>query len=291
MPQRARQQLTLVVYEWDAWYRYMLVRAVPEATRLRAEVSDTADEVLARCPPGARAFAFHLNATFTGSFPVDRPRLVRELELRGIVPLNATVVDISKRGVQAQCVSFGLPIAAACREGDPDEQGIRQDEPQFRGPRRAAAIANAVGYHGRARSFACHSRVDRVPRHVRRDVPDAWWIDPTLVIERFIDNRRNHFHRVCFAGNRCVILRLTNRNPIKKIATSSERLDIYCWRHELRDGSVPGVQRAVGEAIALYLDRSGMDFGALEVAADDAGVAYVIDVNSTSWGHFSTSGS
>jgi hypothetical protein len=262
----------------------MLVRAVPEAVQLTAEVGETADEVLARCPPDARAFAFHLNATFAASFPRDRHRLVRELESRGVVPLNAAVVDISKRGIQAQCVSFGLPTAAAYREGDPDERVIAKTNHNYGGRAERQLTPTQLAVVGSPAPSPVISAWTAYRITPRRDVPDAWWDDPTLMIERFINNQRNHFHRVCFAGNRCVILRLTNRNPIKKIATSTERLDIYCWRHELRDRAVAGIHPAVGEAIARYLDGSGMDFGALEVVADDDGDAYVIDVNSTSYG-------
>ena len=53
--------MKLVIYEWNAWSRFMLVRMIPEARRLTAVMGETADQVQARLPPKTDAFAFHLS--------------------------------------------------------------------------------------------------------------------------------------------------------------------------------------------------------------------------------------
>jgi hypothetical protein len=259
----------------------MLVRMVPEAIRLTARIGDTADDVLRRLPPAVDAFAFHLDLTSTARLPSDRDALVRSLTARGIVALNAAVTDISKVCVRAQCRAFGLPTAAADPHGDPSEQMIVKTNLNFggRGERKlAAAELTAVGSPPLSSMVRDSMAYQVMPRE---HVPVSWWDDPTLVIERYIDNRSHHFYRVNFVGDRAVILRLTNPHPLKKIRNSTARLDVYCHLDALRGGSVRGIEPSVARATAQYVDRSGMEFGALEVIPDDEGGAFIIDVNST----------
>ena len=273
--------MRLAIYEWDAWHQFMLVRMVPEAIRLPAHIGEDAKRVLDRLPLGIDALAFHLNLTRTSAVPVDRDDLLHAAAERGIVVLNGAVTDISKKAVQAQCRAYGLPSAEALREGDPTEQLF---------------VKTDLNFGGRAerKLGADHDPLDNAPRtsevvsdwdgyHIRRRdaIPLAWWDDRALVIERFIDNGLDHLYRVNFAGDHAVILRLTNPHPMKKIYSSVARLDIYCDLCALAEGTVSGVEPAVGAAIARYLACSGMDFGALEVIPDDAGNAYILDVNST----------
>jgi hypothetical protein len=273
--------LRLTIYDWRAWHQFMLVRMVPEGIRLTARVGESAVEVLGRLPTSVDAFAFHLNMTHTAAVPTDRAALIRELAVRGIVPLNGAVTDISKAGVQAQCRAFGLPTASADRQGDPSERVIVKTNLNFGGraerqlaPAQLAAVGNPP-LSGAVPDWTGYQVIRR------EQVLASWWDDPALAIERFIDNRADQFYRVNFAGDHVVILRLTNPNPLKKIRNSTARVDVYCRTDELGAGAVAGIAAPVAAVIAQYLERSGMDFGALEVIPDDAGQAFIIDVNST----------
>jgi hypothetical protein len=273
--------MRLAIYEWDAWHQFMLVRMVPEAIRLTAHMGEDAAQILDRLPPAIDALAFHLNLTRTSEIPVDRPVLAQMAASCGIVVLNGSVTDISKKAVQAQCRSFGLPSAEASRDGDPAEQLFIKTDLNFGG---RAERRLTPEHHSHTSPPAVSEAIpDWDHYHVRRRdaIPPAWWDDRALVIERFIDNRLNQLYRVNFAGDHAVILRLTNPHPIKKIYSSVERLDIYCHMRALAEGAVPGVAPAVARAVVRYIECSAMDFGALEVIPDDAGDAYIVDVNST----------
>ena len=262
----------------------MLVRAVPESVRLTARMGESAGEILGRLPTDLDAFAFHLNLTDTAAVPIDRQVLLDGLAARRIVSLNANVVDISKTGVRAQCLAFGLPTAAADVHGDPADLMIVKTNLNFGGwaeRQLTPADQRVIGSPPVSRIMQ-DWRAYQVTR--REEVPAAWWGDRTLVIERFIHNRAHHLYRVNFAGDHVVILRLTNPHPLKKIYNSTARRDIYCRIDTLRSGSVASVDPSVAAIIVNYIERSGMDFGALEVIPDDHGQAYLIDVNSTCYG-------
>jgi hypothetical protein len=274
----------LTIYEWNAWWQFKLVRAVPEAVRLTTRPGEDADEVLAHCPPNATAFAFHINATFTGEFPHRRRALVNGLEARGIVPINAEIVDISKRWVQAQCAACGLPVAAATADGHPDERLIVKTNHNFGGrSERLLTPAQLAALQMPAPSPTVpDAKTYQVVR--RRNVPAAWWTDPALAIERYVENRWNRIYRVSFAGRRFDVLRMVNTEVIKKVLGSTQKTVILCTHDDLARGAVAGVEAEVAAAVARFVDWTKMDFGGIDIVMDDDGRAYVIDVNTTPFG-------
>lgn len=276
--------MTFAIYEWNAWWQFKLVRAVPEAFQLTARPGEHAQHVLDRCPPSTTAFAFHLNATFSGKFPHDRDALIAGLEARGIVPINSAVTDISKRWVQAQCAASGLPVTTATRDGDPGERLIVKTDHNYGGHSdRLLAPDELVALSAPSPStVVLHPHA--YPVLARRDVPGAWWTDPTLAIERYVENRLNRIYRVSFAGRRFDVLRLVNTNVLKKVDDSVERVAMICGRDDLARGVVPGVEPQVGNAVARFVEATKMDFGGMDVMADDAGRAYILDVNATPYG-------
>jgi len=278
--------VTFVIYEWEAWSDFKLVRAVPEATRLTARPGESADDVLARCPADAVAFAFQVNTTFSAEFPHRRCDLVAGLEERGIVPLNAQAVDISKRKIQTQCAAFDLPVAAAPRDGDPTERLIVKTNHNYGGNAERQLTPEALADLGITPPSAVVPTAQSYKVLPRRDIPDAWWADSGLAIERYIENRWNRIYRINFAGRRVDILRMVNSNLIKKPHElgETEQVTILCNREELQNGSVPGVDPAIGEASVRFMRGAQLDFGSLDLIADDVGRAYVLDVNTTPYG-------
>ncbi len=273
-----------VIYEWDAWWQFKMVRAVPEAIRLTARPDEHAEEVLSRCPPNASAFAFHINATFSGEFPHDRKALISALEARGVVSINGFVFDISKRWVQAQCAAFGLPVATASIDGDPNERVIVKTDHNFGGQserqltehqRRTLRVSRPSSEVSSAHAYQV------IPR---REVPAAWWADPALVIERYVVNRSNVIYRVSVAGTRVDILRMVNTALIKKVTASQEKVTFFATRDQLDEGSVRGLDADVGKTIVRFLEGAGLDFCGMDVIADDDGRTYIIDVNTTPYG-------
>lgn len=273
-----------VVYEWHAWWQFKIVRALPEAVRLTAHPGEHADEVLARCPPGALAFAFHINATFSAEFPHGRDQLIAGLRDRGVVPINAAVTDISKQWVQAQCAASGLPVAAAAREGDLDERLIVKTNHNYGGRSERLLTPELLVSLRIPRPSGEVTSTREYPVVPRRDIPDDWWTDPGLAIERYIQNRRHRIYRVNVAGRRFDILRLVNTNVVKKVGDSVEKVTVFCGREQLERGAVPGVDAEVGVTCIRFLDRAGLDFGSLDVITDDDGRAYIVDVNPTPYG-------
>ena len=110
----------LVVYEWMAWRGFLASSLFPAATRLHARFDDSVEAVLARIPPQATHFLFHLNVSVTTGFPASRAELLAALAARGIRPINEGVTDISKPFIQRACAALSLPSTLAARTMPPD---------------------------------------------------------------------------------------------------------------------------------------------------------------------------
>jgi hypothetical protein len=275
--------MALVIYEWEAWHGFLLARAFPEAIRLPAHPDEDAAAVLDRLPSGASAFAFHLNVTFGNAFPRDRANLVRGLVSRGIVPLNAGVVDISKRAIQAQCAALGLPVAAARRDGDPDERVIVKSNHNYGGyADRLLPPTNGGAGPSPSSLMANNTEYRVLPL---RDVPVAWWNDPALAIERYIENPAQRIYRITVIGESVVVYRMTNPHLLKKVKDSTTRETFRTTLSVLTRGHAD-IARPVCEATVRYVEASGLDFGALDIVEDGSDHPHIIDANATSYGNF-----
>jgi hypothetical protein len=271
-----------VVYRWLSSDKFMLPAIIPGATFIEARVDDQLEDLLCRIPPDAASFHFHLNCTVTGRFPASRAKLVDALHARGIAVVNGALTDISKRTVQRRCAELGLNTTAAIRNGDPDEPVIVKTDLNFGGDSEWALtsddrVALGVGEGSQMIWKSDHYRV--IPR---REAEDAWWDDPTLAIERYIDNRDNRWYRAAVFFSRAVLREMVNKNQIKKVAQS---VISRVWNLSIPDaeassatGSYP---RELVRDLALFAREFGIDYGAVDFVVNDAGEPHIIDVNST----------
>jgi len=270
---------TWVLYHWLSDSGYFIHAVVPECMRLAARVDDTMPAVLHAVPPGTTHFAFHLNCTVTGRFPEERGALVEALTSRGIRVLNGGATDISKQRVQRLCSELGLLTVTATRDGNPDEMVIVKTDLNFGGDSEWALS----GEQRAALGITEGSDIIWKPNHYRviprREVEAQWWTDRRLVCERFVSNREERWYRAFLFLNRLAVCELLNPNQIKKVNESTVR---RVWMVSLDDAAVPP-DAPVGlmESLARFVRALPLDFGTVDVVADDAGAHYVIDVNTT----------
>ena len=123
-----------------------------------------------------------------------------------------------------------------------------------------------------------------IPRH---KLPADVWTDPTLVVERYIQNPQNRFFRVYAAVDSIVISEAYTDSAVKRMEGPIRRHNHFLWR----DG-----QRIYGDTAAklpplllqragVFLDRFGLDYGAIDIVESEDGEFYVVDLNKTPyWG-------
>src|SRR5205085_971583 len=116
------------------------------------------------------------------------------------------------------------------------------------------------------------------------DVPQQWWDDPSLCIERYIANNHSRWHRAIVWQDRLILVEGINPYPIKKLATNVESRSFYCTRVDGRYRASAQVAASIEhllKQLAVFVPAIGLEFGAIDVVSSNGGEHYVIDVNTT----------
>lgn len=136
---------SVYVYEWNAWEDFLLSRMFPDATRLKANVDDDHEDVLAQISNDCEWFIFHINLTDTAQIPRGRNELCAHLSNRGVKNVNERLINISKRRVQQACKELGLKTTIASRSGPPGERLIVKTNLNYGFPGGFSIITVGVG--------------------------------------------------------------------------------------------------------------------------------------------------
>jgi hypothetical protein len=272
-----------VIYEWNAWSGFMLPILVPGAIQIKADPRDTLDAVLEKIPESALSFAFHLDCTYTKYFPFCRDSLLQELERRGLACLNAYVTDISKRHLHRVCERLGLPSTAASIDSvqASDRLLIKTNCNHF-GLAEGRLCENdreLMGIGGR-------SPLEGLNEYQvlnREEIPTSWWEDPTLVVERFIANSAKIRYRCYFAGNHFVISTLASDQNIMRYRNSHCKGIICTNSTNLKEAVHADLPRSLQVSLGPFIRFMAADFGTVDVVLDDNEIAYIIDLNTTTY--------
>jgi hypothetical protein len=267
------------VYMWPTTKGYYAEKVVPRHLEVRARPSDSAEVACARLPAGIRRFLFHIDMTNSARFPSDRECLLRQLQARSVRVFNAQVTDISKRTVHALTQRIGLPCALALREGDPDELLIVKTDRNYGGRSERLLSGRDRRLLGLTGGIAMIRDTFDYKLMPRAEVPKPWWENPHLVLERYVTSRENRLHRVHVVLNHFAFWSGVCDRPIKKIRDCWDTSEYFLRRGQMDSALPPALLRTVYG----FAEAFSLDYGALDLVADDAGRYYVIDANSTPW--------
>jgi hypothetical protein len=244
---------------------------------------DSVEAVLAKLPPRATHFLFHLNVSVTTGLPACRDDLIEALAARGIQTINAGVTDISKPFIQRLCAEHGLNVCLAERTVPGDTMVIVKSSLNHGGKTERdlppAEVAR-LGLHLPPRVLGpANYRVIRAG-----DVPAWAWEDPSLFVERFVSNDEGRYHRAYLWQDRLVVWDGINPNPIKKtfgdVSSTTSRFRLVEGRY-LPVAESDRAPPALLADLAVLVAAFGFSFGTIDAMSDNEGRHYFVDVNTT----------
>ena len=282
----------VAVCESNAWHGFMVEVLFPHAIRISVAPGEPASRLLEVVPSTVPGVIIHLTASFTRGYIDTEQELLAGLVHRGQRVLNLGAVDVRKSTLQTCSAKLGAPSSRADREGFGHERLIVKTTLNYGGhPERTLREQ----WGERAAAFTANVS-DAITGHLgylvttRAQVPPTVWDDPSLIVERFIENPEGAFFRVYAAGPAGVVSMVWVDGDVKKLSTAiRRRYNYYYWT--LPSGETvtlgPSNDRAL-RALTTTRRIAGaleMDFVGADCMIDDEDNIVVVDVNKTPyWG-------
>ncbi|MDQ1159483.1 glutathione synthase/RimK-type ligase-like ATP-grasp enzyme, partial [Sphingomonas sp. SORGH_AS 950] len=263
----------LTVFEWNAWDRFLITHAVPNAKAITVEPGSE----LRMADSDVEAAMIHVNLSRPAAAFPNFVQWRADLEARGRPVLNGYFESIDKWALQAACAAAGLPIVRTGPDGDPDELLV------------VKARANHYGRYERLLPAELTQDMvpplwpypERVHQFARKDLPQEYWHDSRITVERYIGNVTGTFQRSYVVGDYVAVATSHSDRLVKEM---DQRL--CCGLQSTQDASqlplAPDNALAISHRLASELR---VDFAALDLVLDDQGNVYPIDLNTTPvWG-------
>jgi hypothetical protein len=266
------------ILEWGTGRDYLLFQLLPEAQVLRVPLLQAFEPSLIR----GKIVWLHINLSRLTHLQLLQGAFAASLKRRPRAMRNAWCLDTCKRELQARLAAAGLNSVAAPQAGRADEALIVKTNANY-----GAFMERQLGARTRKRLMIEEPPADIVDAAAyrvlpRAYVPERYWRDPAVVIERYVRNRQGRFVRAYRCGRQWVISFGKARGHVLKMMPGIERSNHFwaegsSWPAALGDGLR---EQLVGAANVMKLD-----FGAIDAVLDERSRAFVIDVNPTPfWG-------
>ncbi len=275
----------LVVYHAFVRRDFLAAILFPRATPQAIEINSSPEDLLERLPAGCDHALFQINLSLTANFPTRRGELLDGLRERGVTVINATLDDIRKSTLHQRLQELDLPMAGTGPEGDPDDYVMVKTDLNYGGSYERGLSSEDRKNLGIAEHVAPIVSPNQYQRMRRRDVPEGWWHEPTLLIERYIENPQGRFFRAYRVGNHAIIVESRHPGVIKKIHGGLDETNYTATLARLReidqDGLLP---LALVRVVEKFLSHSGLEFGSIDIMDDGGGGFYIVDINDTPYG-------
>ena len=290
---RGSSRQGLWVADWTRRPDYLIRRLVPAGPIVPISAGEHGqvllDAVLRR-DPHAGAILVHIDASQPDAFLCGFDDLCRDAGPAGIAVWNGAVRDIRKRSLQQQLHNCGLPTVAATVAGDPAELVIVKTDLNSRGISEWSLTTTErlqIGWPPPRKTVLDGLTTYQVMP--RAEVPEDWWNDPDLAIERFVENPEGRIARIYFAGEQVSVSTGRVAGLVRRMNDAVDRFDYLADRSSLLDPRVADLMDPATLAAALsalsFAAYCGLDFGAIDLVFDGAGVPFVVDLNLTPyWG-------
>jgi len=275
---RVRLLDSILVYHWQAWEDFYISHLVDPSCQIQARYTDDFQHIIRHLGPNIRAVLFQINLSRADLFPQRRRQMVAMLQRRGLVVLNTEVQDITKRNLHRMLKHAGLGSLKAGRSGPAEEMLFLKTNLNFGGMieqcmtrslRRIFLPAPPCPIQGWDEYFAA----------MRCNVPQAYWSDPSIVIERYIANPEDSFYRVYGFGDAIVVVEGRAPQLIKKLWGRRDEPHHLLTRSQLRSRKT-ALPRDLQGVLKRFIAHYPLAYFCLDLVHDGQR-HYIIDLNLT----------
>ena len=275
---------TVAVLEWRAWEGFLLAHVLgAHAVRIETDpFREFPKADFERICATVATVCFQINLSVRRRLPIGVRDLANRFRDRGLHVVNGFVEDVRKSALHAHLESLGLRSPKADPIGAPDERLFIKTDLNYGGDVERwlpPEIITAAGLD-RLISPDLGAYDYRVAAH--SELPDAVWVDPAVVVERYVANAEESFFRVYFSGKRIVIVKAFAPGIVKKLSTDPRDVNFLAELDSLKAGDdrLP-LSPALKHDVAAFVDTVPAEFGCIDIVHDGEDRHYVIDLNLT----------
>jgi hypothetical protein len=274
----------IYIYEMPKRCHYLFSEIFPKALSIHASIGDSYENVLEQVGNAGGWFLFHIDLTNTERFLNKRRLLCSELRKRGIIPLNSSITDISKKTVQKACSILNLNGTLASLSGQSEELLIVKTNRNYGG------LMEKTLFESEKRKLGI--QVNPINLNfaycvmMRKEIPGEIWNNKDYIIEKYVANKIDIIYRVYKLINQLIVSEVIDHRLIKKVSTGIPRVNYFFNLSDIKTQySFDGISfDGLIKSITSFCSYFKLDYGSMDVVRNDRGDFYIIDLNVTpSW--------
>ncbi len=268
----------ILVYHWQAWEDFYLSHLIDPSCQVQARYTDDYQNIIRCLTPNIRAVLFQINLSRADLFPERRRHMVAMLRRRGLVVLNSEVQDITKHNLHRMLKRAGLSSLKASRNGPAEELMFLKTNLNF-GGMNEQRLPPALRRIFLPVPSCPIKRWDEYYLAQRCNVPWAYWINPSIVIERYIGNPEDSFYRVYGFGDAIVVVEGVAKQLIKKLLGRRDEKHFLLTRRQLLSQKT-ALPRDLHRVLKRFIAHYPLAYFCLDLVHDGQR-HYIIDLNLT----------
>jgi hypothetical protein len=274
----------VAVLEWRAWECFLLSHVLGgDAVRIETDpFREFPSTEFDHISGSFATVCFQINLSVRSQLPLAIRDLTNRFGERGIHVVNGLVQDIRKSTLHAHLEAIGLSSLKAAPSGSADEILFVKTDLNYGGdlerwlPQESIAAAR-LEHLISPEMGAYHYQTAK-----RKMLPDELWTDPAIVVEKYVTNPENSFYRAYFSGKQIIIVECFTPGIIKKMSGDPRDTNYVTDLEHLQEGT-DGLElsAALKRDVATFVERTPVEFGAVDIVHDGHDNYYIIDLNLT----------
>jgi hypothetical protein len=274
----------VAVLEWRAWEGFLLAFILgDDALRIETDpFSKFPPAQFDRICNSVKIVCFQINLSVRGRLPLRIRDLTKRFTERGVYVVNGLVQDIRKSTLHAHLQAIGLPSLKAAPSGKADEILFVKTDLNYGGDLERWLPPESLAAGGFEHLVSTDMGAYRYQTMQRRKLPEGCWKDPAIVVEKYVGNAENSFHRVYFSGKQVIIVKAFAPGIIKKLSSDPRDTNFVTDLEHLKAGTdqLP-ISATLKRDVATFVEHTPVEFGCIDMVHDGHDNHYIIDLNLT----------
>jgi len=274
----------VAVLEWQAWTGFLLSHVLgANAVRIETDpFHEFPSEEFDRLCDSFTTVCFQINLSVRRRLPLRIRDLTNRLVERGIYVVNGLVQDIRKSTLQAHLEAIGLSTVKAGRSGSPDEILFVKTDLNYGGELERWLPPESIAAAGFKHLISTDIGAYRYKAVQRGMLQESEWMDPAIVIEKYVTNDEHSFYRVYFSGEQVIIVRAFAPGIIKKLSDDPRNTNFVTDLEHLKAGTDElSISAKLKRDVATFVENTPVEFGCIDMVHDGHDNHYIVDLNLT----------